>query len=79
MIWRSCAPNEYKYMEFRDRFLEKKLLNRLRALRKALNRKQRMPKNGMGPMLEGLLGSYGVGKVGFSEAKLSIQFPDTDI
>ena len=36
-------------------------------------------KNGMGPMLEGLLGSYGVGKVGFSEAKLSIQSLDTDI
>ena len=33
----------------------------------------------MGPMLEGLLGSYGVGKVGFSEAKLSIQSLDTDM
>ena len=66
-------------MEFRDRFLEKKLLNRLRALRKVLNRKQRTPKNGMGPMLEGLLGSYVVGKVGFSEAKLSIKFLDTDV
>ena len=33
----------------------------------------------MGPMLKDLLGSYGVGKVGFSEAKLSIQSLDTDI
>ena len=66
-------------MEFRDWFLEKKLLNWLCALRKVLNWKQRTPKNGMGPMLEGLLGSYGVGKVGFSEAKLSIQLVDPDI
>ena len=50
-----------------------------RTPRKVLNRKQRTPKNGMGPMLEGLLGSYGVGKVGFSEAKLSIQLVDPDI
>ena len=32
-----------------------------RTPRKVLNRKQRTPKNGMGPMLEGLLGPYGVG------------------
>ena len=57
----------------------KKTTKSIRALRKVLNRKQRMPKNGMGPMLEGLLGSYVVGKVGFSEAKLSIQSLDTDI
>ena len=48
-------------------------------LRKVLNQKQRTPKNAMGPMLKDLLGSYGVGKVGFSEAKLSIQSLDTDI
>ena len=47
--------------------------------RKVLNQKQRTPKNAMGPMLKDLLGSYGVGKVGFSEAKLSIQSLDTDI
>ena len=57
----------------------KKTTKSIRALRKVLNRKQRMPKNGMGPMLEGLLGSYVVGKVGFSEAKLSIQLVDPDI
>ena len=69
-------------MEFRDRFLEKNcnFCNfSSRTPRKVLNRKQRTAKNGMGPMLKDLLGSYGVGKVGFSEAKLSIQSLDTDI
>ena len=33
----------------------------------------------MGAMLGVLLESYGVGKVGFSEAKLSIQSLDTDM
>ena len=47
--------------------------------RKVLIWKQRTPNHAMGPMLGVLLESYGVVKVGFSEAKLSIQLVDPDI